>query len=327
MIEANFDSLKDTTTLKNPFFSVIVPTYNRAHSIGKAIESILNQTFQDFEIIVIDDCSSDSTSEVMSLISNVKVNYFRNEKNLERCVSRNRGIQKSIGKYICFLDSDDYHLPNHLEIIYKEIKRYNEPKAFFFTNSWNESLDGLKTERSCPLFLDYNPYTYFLHFTVNPQRWAIHREVLIENLFDPEVVICEDMDTSLRIVAKGIPIYHINVRTTVYVAAADSFTVSDVNKSEKELFYLRKIFTKKELKGLLPRQETNRLLSMCYYFLAVKSEQKKSKLKTLLFGVRSFVTCPRGYNGNTNKTLLVICIYSIPFFGIVIRSLIRLFKK
>lgn len=312
---------------ENPFFSVIIPTYNRAHSIDKAINSILEQTFTDFEIVVVDDFSTDNTIEVIQSIPTIKIHYFRNESNMERCVSRNIGIQKSKGKYICFLDSDDYHLPNHLEIIYHEIQKRNQPKAFFFTNSWNESIDGVRTERGCPLFSNYNSYTYFLHYTVNPQRWAIHKDVLLENLFDPKVVICEDMDTSLRILVKGIPIYQINERTTIYVAAADSFTVSDVNKTEKELYYLKKIFQRSELKGKLPKKETNRLISMCYYFLAVKCISTSRSAKGMIYCLKSFILCPKGYNGKTNKTLLVIFVYSIPVFGFVVKSIVSILKK
>ena len=311
----------------NPYFSLIIPSYNRAHSIKKAINSILAQSFQDFEIIVIDDCSTDDTTNVIESMRHPKIHYFRNELNQERCVSRNIGIQKATGTYICFLDSDDYHLPHHFEILYEEIQKQNEPKGFFFTNSWNETSQGVRSERGCPVYSEIEPYTYFLHYTVNPQRWAVHKEVLGKHAFDPEIVICEDMDTSLRILVAGVPIYHINERTTVYVAAEDSFTMSDSNKAEKELFYLKKIFKRKELQGKLPRSEKNRLISMCYYFLAIKCRAESKKRKTMMYSISSFLLCPKGYNGKTNKSIMVMCIYSIPFIGQFINVTRRTFKK
>jgi glycosyltransferase involved in cell wall biosynthesis len=295
------------------FFSVIVPSHNRAHSIEKAIKSILTQTFQDFEIIVVDDASTDRTGEVVNLFSDDRIFYIRNEVNLERCVSRNQGITHASGEYICFLDSDDYHLPNHLENIHAEIVSKQYPVAFFFTNSWNETTKGVRTERACPDYSLEDPFTYFLRHTVNPQRWAVHKSIFDHHKFDPNIVICEDMDTSLRIAQAGFPIYQIKERTTVYVAAPDSFTFGDPRKWEKELFYLKRIFNRKELNGCLSKIEKRRLLSMCYYHLAIKQFGLNAKLKVFCFGMKSFILYPKGYNGVTNKSLFVMICYSIPF--------------
>ncbi len=305
------------------FFSIIIPTFNRAHSIDKAIKSLLNQTFQDFEIIIIDDSSSDNTFDVIKSIEDNRIVYFKNSQNQERCISRNKAIDIAKGEYICFLDSDDYHLTNHLETIYNSIKINNFTKAFYFVNAWNETEEGQRTERTCPDFNKYDPFTYFLHFTVNPQRWAVHNSIFEKVKFDPEVIICEDMDTSLRIAAKGYPIIQINERTTVYVAAADSFTHGDKNKWEKELFYLKRIFSKKELLPFLPKKEKNRLISMCYFHISQKCFGANRKLKTILNGLISLFYFPNGYNGKTNKILFVSILYSIP----IVSSLIRFIKK
>jgi len=343
------------------YFSIVIPTYNRTHRILKAIQSVLNQNFQDFEIIIIDDASKDNTEEVVQEIKDKRVRYFRNETNLERCHSRNKGIKLATGKYICFLDSDDYHLPNHLETLYNTIQAKNEPEAFFFVNAWDETEDGERTERLCPLVsiastkespsfgvqsstndqpLTDSPvladnlvlaealevYTYFLRYTVNPQRWCVHHTIFQHVKFDPEVIICEDMDTSLRIAAKKFPIYQIAERTTVYVAASDSFTHGDAQKWEKELFYLKRIFAKKELEGKLPVKEKKRLLSMSYFHLSRKSFEKKQRLKTIIFSLKSFFLCLRGYNGKTNKILFLNFIYSLPLFDHLFRTLIKLIK-
>jgi glycosyltransferase involved in cell wall biosynthesis len=309
-----------------PFFSVIIPTYNRANSIAKAIASVLSQTFSDFELIIIDDASTDNTEQIVASYKDNRISYFKNSYNKERCITRNKGIEKATGKYICFLDSDDYHLPEHLQKLYQFIHSKKEPEALFFTNSWNEDEQGHRTERNCPDFEKYNSYSYFLHYTVNPQRWAVHRNVFSKIKFDPEVIICEDMDTSLRILAEGYSVHQLKERTTVYVAALDSFTISDVNKAEKELFYLKKIFAKKELKDRLPVSEKNRLLSMCYYHLAVKANDEKRKSNMYFYAVKSFVLCPEGYNGKTNKILLVICLYAIPVLGNLLRRFVNYFK-
>ncbi len=312
---------------EEPFFSVIIPTYNRAHSLTSAIKSILNQTFKNFEIIIIDDASIDNTEEVVKLINDTRIHYLKNEVNRERCLSRNLGIDNAKGKYVCFLDSDDYHLPNHLEVIYSEIQSLQNPIAFLFTNSCNEDSNGKRSERCCPDFENFNSYTYFLHYTVNPQRWAVHKTIFEKINFDNEILICEDMDTSLRILAAGYPIYQIKEITTVYVAAIDSFTVSDTKKAEKELFYLKRIFSRTELIDKLITQEKNRLLSMCYFHLAIKANERIDKLNVLKFSIKSFFLFPKGYNGKTNKILIVMCIYSIPLIGFLARSINNIKKK
>ncbi len=296
-----------------PFFSVIIPTYNRAHSISKAIVSILTQSFQDFEIIIVDDASTDHTKEIVSLIEDSRVHYISNETNQERCISRNIGIENTKGQYICFLDSDDYHLPEHLWNLHSFIQSKKDNEAFFFTNAWDETEDGVRSERLCPDLStpSQSYFTYFLKYTVNPQRWCVHRSIFEKVKFDPEVIICEDMDTSLRIVNAGFPVFQLNERTTVYVAAPDSFTHGDSQKWEKELFFLKRIFAKKELKGKLPFTERNRLMSMCYFHLSNKNYRLKNRWLTIKYAIQSFVLYPKGYNGKTNKILIVNFIYSI----------------
>lgn len=307
----------------NIFFSIILPTYNRAHRLEKAIDSILNQEFTDWELLIIDDASTDNTLSLISKYNDARIRYIRNEKNEERCISRNIGIRQSIGKYICFLDSDDYHLPNHLAVFHDFILAHNYPQAFIFTNAWDENENGERTERVCPDIFQTDLYTYFLRFTVNPQRWCIHREILETVQFDPEIIICEDMDMSLTIVGKGYPVFQITERTTVYVAASDSFTHGASDKWEKELFYLKRIFLKKQFKKGIPRREKNRLLSMCYYHLSQNAFVKEAKWNTIRLSIISFVLYPKGYNLKTNKILFVSIIYSIP----ILSTFIKLFAR
>jgi hypothetical protein len=197
--------------------------------------------------------------------------------------------------------------------LHEKICSLKDNKAFLFTNSWNETEDGIRTERICPLFDGMNAYSYFLHYTVNPQRWAVEKSIAQEILFDPSVLICEDMDFSLRVVQANYPVHQVNERTTVYVAAADSFTHGDPLKWEKELFYLKRIFAKKKLKYELPKHETKRLLSMCFFHLARKNFHLKTNWKTLKFAILSYLTYPKGYNGKTNRDVLIMSLYSLFF--------------
>ncbi len=111
-------------------FSIIVPTYNRANLISETIESVLEQTYFNFELIVVDDGSTDNTQEVVQpLLKDVRVRYCKME-NSERGAARNFGTYKSRGDYVTFLDSDDIFLPWHLSTAVQRIKLINYPPVF-----------------------------------------------------------------------------------------------------------------------------------------------------------------------------------------------------
>lgn len=124
------------------FFSIIIPTHNRAKMISIAVESVLSQTFNNWELIIIDDGSSDYTEKlILSYVNNdSRIKYFYQEKK-GRSSARNLGIEKSIGHFICFLDDDDYYLVNFLEEFYNEIKLQNFDTAVYFCRQY-EKIDN-----------------------------------------------------------------------------------------------------------------------------------------------------------------------------------------
>ena len=97
-----------------PTVSVVIPTYNRALMVKEAIQSVLDQTYSDFEIIVVDDGSTDDTREVVTAFAD-KVRYVFQE-NSGRSNARNRAIHMARGRYIAFLDSDDLYMPHKLDM-------------------------------------------------------------------------------------------------------------------------------------------------------------------------------------------------------------------
>jgi len=123
------------------FFSVIIPTYNRAHFLDDTILSVLNQKFVDFELLIVDDGSTDNTQKVVEryIQQDDRVNYIY-QKNQERAVARNNGIQQAKGKYAVFLDSDDQFLPNHLEVLHHHISQ-NDTICFFATKYYIQNGD------------------------------------------------------------------------------------------------------------------------------------------------------------------------------------------
>ncbi|HEV7620822.1 MAG TPA: glycosyltransferase family A protein [Flavisolibacter sp.] len=109
---------------KTPFFTIIIPTYNREKLIAKTLNSVLNQEFQSFEIIVIDDGGNDNTESVVKAFETNKIVYVK-KKNEERGAARNLGWKIASGEYVTFLDSDDIFYPNHLKVAFESIKNSN----------------------------------------------------------------------------------------------------------------------------------------------------------------------------------------------------------
>ena len=133
-----------------PFFSVVIPTYNRAGFIEQTINSVLRQTFSDFEVIVVDDGSKDNTREVVAAIRDSRV-FYHYKENEERAAARNMGVRLARGKYVTFLDSDDLLYENHLATAMKVVEQYGEPE-FFHLGYEIKDVSQAKTRR-----VDYLP--------------------------------------------------------------------------------------------------------------------------------------------------------------------------
>lgn len=129
--------------MKKATVSVIIPTYNRETLIGRAIYSVLKQTYQDFEIIVVDDGSTDHTEDVIRQLQNKEksITYIKNKKNKGAAAARNTGIREAKGKYIAFQDSDDEWLPGKLEKQMKMFEKAPIEIGVIYTGFWRIERD------------------------------------------------------------------------------------------------------------------------------------------------------------------------------------------
>ncbi len=109
--------------------SIIMPSYNTAKYIKDSINSVIEQTYKNWELIIVDDCSSDNTDEVVKQFNDDRIKYFKNETNSGAAVSRNRALKEAKGKWIAFLDSDDLW---HKEKLEKQIN-FMEKNGYIFT--------------------------------------------------------------------------------------------------------------------------------------------------------------------------------------------------
>lgn len=116
--------------------SIIMPSYNTANYISETIRSVLAQTYENWEVIIVDDCSTDNTDEIVKpYLTDKRIKYLKNDKNSGAAVSRNRALREAKGKWIAFLDSDDLWLPNKLE---KQVGFMRENGYFFSYTNYSE---------------------------------------------------------------------------------------------------------------------------------------------------------------------------------------------
>lgn len=179
-------------TSDSPFFSVIIPTYNRAHLISRAIESVLGQTFKDWELIVIDDGSTDDTQAKVLGFQDQRLRYVWQE-NAERSAARNHGIRLAKGKYVCFQDSDDWYRPNHLAVHFDAISKNGFPN-FVKTRLIIHTVVG-EVQTNHSNFADYYSLGVASAFTC----YSIKREKLELVQFDTRFYVGEDLHFLARL--------------------------------------------------------------------------------------------------------------------------------
>jgi glycosyltransferase involved in cell wall biosynthesis len=200
-----------------PFFSIIIATYNREGYLPIALNSIFKQEFKEYEIIVVDDGSTDNTREVISELikNNPCIKYFF-KKNEERSIARNYGIMKASGKYIGFLDSDDILYPNHMTVAHELLKKNNFPEvghlACEVVNISGDSV--LVKEHFDETFKEKLIHENIIHIN----EMFIRRDVAKEVNFipSPAAVLSEDWYLWLRLAAR-YPFHFDNTITSAVV--------------------------------------------------------------------------------------------------------------
>lgn len=123
--------------IMNDLVSIIMPSYNTAKFIKETVASVINQSYERWELIIVDDCSTDNTDEVMATFTDARIRYLKNEHNSGAAVSRNRALREAKGKWIAFLDSDDVW---HHEKLEKQIS-FMKKNGYKFSYTAYEEID------------------------------------------------------------------------------------------------------------------------------------------------------------------------------------------
>jgi glycosyltransferase involved in cell wall biosynthesis len=187
------------------FFTVIIPLYNKEKYIKNAIKSVLNQTFSDFELVIIDDFSSDKSAAIAATFESEKVQLIYHKKNCGLSASRNSGIKKANSNYITFLDADDLWKPTFLESIFQLIQNF--PEARIFGTNYEEVWDTV-IKNPCNgseiLPIDFTGYINFFKINIkqgiyNHGSVCFHKEVFQKvGFYNEKINFSEDLDFNIR---------------------------------------------------------------------------------------------------------------------------------
>jgi len=291
----------------NPLISVIIPVYNSEKTIKTTIDSVLNQTFNNFELIVINDGSTDSILDVLSQIQDYRLKVFSFE-NAGGNVSRNRGLYQAVGKFVSFLDADDLWIPDKLASQLKALQGNTDVKVAY---SWTDYIDENGKFLVAGNHLSFNGDVYerllVSNFLENGSNPLIDKEALVElGGFDESLKAAQDWDMWLRLAAKYsficVPAVQI-----LYRVSANSLS-SNLVRQEKaclqvleRAYYARKIVSKnvwnlslanlykylvcKALQEPLTRQKGLMAARFLWLFLindATRSQRVKFTLKLVL---------------------------------------------
>lgn len=184
-----------------PILSVLMPVFNSELFVADAIKSILNQSFKDFEFLILDDCSKDKSLKIIKDLAKTdfKIKVFKNEKNLGVVESRNKLINFSKGKYIAWIDSDDIALENRFE---KEIKFLEEHPEIGMVGAYPIIIDENGKETGKWLF-ETDPQKLkieqFFHSPFLSSSVMIRKNCLPQNFYDSRFPVSEDFDLYSKI--------------------------------------------------------------------------------------------------------------------------------
>jgi len=188
----------------HPTVSVVIPTYNRADLIARSIRSVLSQSYQDFELLVVDDGSVDDTAAVVAGLADPRMRYVRLHRNIGAGPARNVGIRMSKGEFVAFQDSDDEWLPEKLAICMSVFARNPPPLGVVYSDMERMRQDGSIIYHRSPdimsgRLIDPGRRSYQVHM-LGTQSTVIRRECLAATgYFNEKLPALEDMELFIRL--------------------------------------------------------------------------------------------------------------------------------
>lgn len=218
--------------------SIIIPVFNKMSHVGNCLYSLINQSYKDFEAIIIDDGSTDNSKDVINSIinSDSRFKYYYQE-NKGVSVARNLGIFRATRDYICFLDADDEYDASYIKNMLSSIKNSDACACPHFINS-----DKNRKKASFLIPDSKFIYSYLANTcTPNTNSWLIRRDFIIKNkiYFKENISWGEDMMFFSEIILKANKVNFCNEYLTTYnTGVSDSLSINNISKIEKDIYWL-----------------------------------------------------------------------------------------
>jgi teichuronic acid biosynthesis glycosyltransferase TuaG len=225
-------NLNVNNPFNNEIVSVIIPVYNSEKYIDKTIDSVLNQTYNNIEIVLVDDCSKDSSAKIINEYVEKHENIVYNllEKNSGAAVARNKALELAKGRYIAFLDSDDMWYPNKLEKQLKLMKQKNAPICYTAIEMIDENDELIKGKRNV---LEQVNYNFLLKNTMLATSTMVIDRKLTGDFRMPLRRSGQDYATWLMLLRNGRNAYGINEALVKYRKGRNSLSSNKVKNIKK----------------------------------------------------------------------------------------------
>ncbi|HFJ9507878.1 glycosyltransferase family 2 protein [Bacillus cereus group sp. MYBK245-2] len=229
--------------VENILVSVVVPTYNRETLIKNTIDSVLNQTHENFELIIVDDASTDNTVEIIKGYEDSRIKFIKLDKNSQGTKPRNIGIQESQGQYIALLDSDDEWLPTKLERQLKFLQQFNDEKMVCFTDLKLKEAKKIRYSNNNEFVDGTNILEYILidKNWVQTSTYMFSSKLGKETLFNPTLKKHQDWDFCLRLSNNGANFVNLPEPLTTYYLDERDGRIGNNNKYLQSLKWLASV--------------------------------------------------------------------------------------
>lgn len=229
------DKKTDREVIENKKVSVIMPAYNAGKFIEESIKSVLDQTYSDLELIIIDDCSSDNTKDIVNSITDTRVHYYKLKDNGGVGRARNVGIKVSSGRYLAFCDSDDIWVSTKIEKQLERLRSVCSGFSYTAIDMIDEDDQQLKGKRNIPDKIDYK---FLLRNTAIATSSVLLDRNIVGKFYMPVLKKGEDYVSWLRLLRKYGPAYGINEALVHYRVRSSSLSgnklknISDVLRAQ-----------------------------------------------------------------------------------------------
>lgn len=249
-------------SLNKPFFSVITPTYRRPEKLKEAVESVLSQSFSDFEYLVVNN--DEYPIEIELVDPRIRLIH---EKRKGANYARNTGIEIACGEFICFLDDDDIYLSNHLEELHKLIQLKNKQIGLYrtFTQIKDKFGSLSQQEINCrPQNFSNLDHLYTEMLTMHCV--CLHKIILTKFKFDPKIKVAQDYHLWTKILSE-FDLYEAPVITTQYNISSNSISTASKDKYLSYLDVYSELFKSPFTNNLNPKIKSKRLFTYHNFLL------------------------------------------------------------